>query len=143
MLVLSDYRTLNRAHVEFLRLHGYSAIAAITYTDAMKVLADAPGDLQICAIVVASKVHGWHHREGEQQPSGIPAAVESWQMDNVKGIFDLVVRHQQTPPLLFVAHDLIETDWYHVTAEGLTALGLEYQVYHSGDLSAVVAALKG
>lgn len=141
LLVLSDYKPLNMAHVAFLGLHGYRTLAAITYTDAVRMLSGEAGTTEICAIVVASKVHGWHHLEGETRPAEIPAKSESWQMENIKHIYDLVARNQHRPPLLFVAHDLIETGWYHITADGLEELGLQYQVYQSGDLATVTAAL--
>jgi len=141
LLVLSDHRPLNRAHVEFLRLHGFSAIAAITYTDVVRILSSEAGKVEIRAIVVASKIHGWHHLEGEKRPVEIPANSEVWQMDNIKRVLDVVAQNQQKCPLLFIAHDLIETEWYQITVGGLNELGLEYQIYQAGDLRTVVAAL--
>ena len=141
LLVLSDYRPLNRAHVEFLKLHGYRALDAITYTDAVRMLSGGAGTTEIRAIVIASKVHGWHHLEGETRPAEIPAQSGSWQMDNIKHIHDLVARNQHRPPLLFVADDLLERGWYHITVDGLEELGLQYQVYQSEDLATVIAAL--
>ncbi len=86
VLVLSDYRTLNRAHAEFLWSHGYSVITAITYSDAVGIVGSESGNAEIDAVVIASKVHGWHHREAEEPPDRIRSR-PAWAIRNMSRSF--------------------------------------------------------
>ena len=141
VLVLSDYRALNRAHAEFLWSHGYSVITAITYSDAVRIVKGASVKVEIDAVVVASKVHGWHHREAEEPPEEIPEDSDLWQLDNIKHVFDLVKRRQRKCPLLFVAQDLIETGWYQITIAGLEELGLVCRTYKASEPHTLINGL--
>ena len=141
VLVLSDYRPLNRAHAEFLWSHGYSVITAITYSDAVRIVGSESGKVEIDAVVVASKVHGWHHREAEEPPEEIPEDSDSWQLDNIKYVFDLVKRRQRKCPLLFVARDLIETGCYQITMAGLEELGLVCRTYKASEPHTLINGL--
>ena len=141
VLVLSDYRALNRAHAEFLWSHGYSVITAITYSDAVRIVGSESGQVEIDAVVIASKVHGWHHREAEEPPEEIPEDSDSWQLDNIKYVFDLVKRRQRKCPLLFIARDLIETGWYQITIEGMEELGLACRTYKASEPHTLINGL--
>jgi len=141
VLVLSDYRPLNRAHAEFLWSHGYSVITAITYSDAVRIVGSESGKVEIDAVVIASKVHGWHHREAEEPPEEIPEDSDSWQLENIKYVFDLVKRRQRKCPLLFVAQDLIETGWYQITIAGLEELGLVCRTYKASEPHTLINGL--
>ena len=141
VLVLSDYRPLNRAHAEFLWSHGYSVITAITYSDAVRIVGGESAKVEIDAVVIASKVHGWHHREAEEPPEEIPEDSDSWQLGNIKYVFDLVKRRQRKCPLLLIAQDLIQTGWYQITIAGLEELGIPYRTYKAIDLHTLINGL--
>mgnify|MGYP006305540865 CR=1 FL=1 len=142
VLVLSDHPPLNRAHAEFLRLHGYEPLTAITYTDAVRLMEKMPDEQSIYAIVVASKVHGWHHLEGEEQPEELEADETSWQLDNIREVYDLVAANQGAPPVLLIAESLIETGWYQTSEEALEEMGLPYRVYEATHLNTLAETLE-
>lgn len=141
VLVLSDYRMLNKAHAEFLLSHGYSVITAVTYSDAVRIVGSESGKLEIDAVVIASRVHGWHHQEAEEPPEDTPGDRDSWQLDNIRRVLDLVKRRQRESPLLFIAQDLTETGWYEIAAAGLEELGIAYRHYNVFDLDTLINGL--
>lgn len=142
VLVLSDHRPLNRAHAEFLRLHGYEPITAITYTDAVRLMEQRSPEQSIFAVVVASKIHGWHHLEGEPQPPELDADRDRWQLDNIREVYELVAGSQQNPPMVLIAESLIETGWYQITEEALSEMDFTYDTYNASHLNTLVEALE-
>ncbi|MFO7947561.1 MAG: hypothetical protein R6V19_12190 [Armatimonadota bacterium] len=134
ILILSDHKPLNRAHAELLKLHGYRPLTAITYTDAVRLLRDEPPETEIQAIIVASKIHGWHHLEGEQQPPELTANTDTWQIDNIRHVVKLVTGRQETTPILLIAESLIETGCYQLTEEALAETELDYHTYNANRL---------
>ncbi len=134
VLILSDHRPLNRAHAELLKLHGYRPLTAITYTDAVRILRDEPPETEIQAMIAASKIHGWHHLEGEEQPPELTANNDTWQIDNIREVFDLVINRQENRPLLFIAESLIETGCYQLNEAALGELGIDYHTYDANRL---------
>lgn len=141
VLVLSDHKPLNRAHAEFLRLHGYAPLTAITYTDAVRLVQEEYPESPIYAVVVASRVHGWHHLEGEKPPPELQGDRERWQLDNIRRVYELVAGNQEDPPRLLIAESLIETGWYDITEDALAEVGLEYTTYSATHLNTLADVL--
>jgi hypothetical protein len=142
VLILSDHPPLNRAHAEFLRLHGYQPLTAVTYTDAVRLMEQTDAEKNVYAVVVASKIHGWHHLEGEAQPPELAASADSWQLDNIREVYELVADGQDQPPLLLITRSLIETGWYQITEEALAQMDLPYRTYSASHLNTLAEALE-
>ena len=133
ILVVSDYRPLNRGHAAALCAKGYAVYTAVTCTDVPRVFETfAVGAVE--AIAFASLVHGWHHREAEGRPDGIPQKTdEDWQTRNMGEVIKLVSRRQKSPPAVLIAVELITCGGYNISPETLMVAGINYQTYSAGD----------
>jgi hypothetical protein len=138
VLVVSDYRPLNLGHATALCREGYAVYTAVTCTDVPRIFERyTVGDVDL--VVFASLVHGWHHREGEGRPAGIPLTTDpEWQTRNMREVIDIVCGRQESPPRVLIAVELMAFGWYRITADGLEAAGVEYQTYSASDPHAIV-----
>ena len=141
ILVVSDYRPLNLGHAVVLCAGGYAVYTAVTCTDVPRVfeIFTVPA---VDAIAFASLVHGWHHREAEGRPDGIPQNTDDeWQTRNMGEAIKLVSGRQQSPPAVLIAVELIAGGWYSITPESLTAAGIDYQTYSASDPHSILGLL--
>lgn len=142
VLVVSDYRPLNLGHAYALCSEGYAVYTAVTCTDVHRVFEMfAVGDVD--AVVFPSLVHGWHHREGEVRPDGIPRATDGeWQTRNLREAIEIVAARQASRPKVLIAREMLTSGWYDTTAEALAAAGVEYGTYSAGDPHSIVDLLR-
>ncbi|MEN6346494.1 MAG: hypothetical protein ABFE16_14435 [Armatimonadia bacterium] len=142
LLVVSDHRSLNVGHAYCLCSAGYAVYTAVTCTDVPRVLERfCVGPID--AIVFASKVHGWHHREAERRPESIPQeSDDEWQTRNLKEVIAIVCARQANRPTVIIAEELLTPGWYDTTQEALAAAGIEYQTYSAGDPHGILACLR-
>ena len=142
ILVVSDYRPLNLGHAATLCMEGYAVYTAVTCTDVPRVFERyTVGDVDL--VVFASLVHGWHHREGERRPTGIPQATDpEWQTRNMREVIDIVCQRQESRPRVLIAVELITFGWYRITADVLEEAGVEYQTYSASDPYAIADLLR-
>jgi len=142
VLVISDYRPLNLGHAAAVSLAGYAVYTAVTCTDVPRVFEQfTVGDVDL--IVFASLVHGWHHREAEPRPESMPEQTDhDWQTRNIREVIDVVGSRQGRPPKVLVAIDLMTSDCYDVTADALSAAGVEYQTYSASSPHSIVSFLQ-
>lgn len=142
VLVVSDYRSLNLGHAAAVSLAGYAVYTAVTCTDVPRVFEQfAVGDVDL--IVFASLVHGWHHREAEPRPESMPEQTDhDWQTRNIREVIDVVGGRQGRPPKVLVAIDLMTSDCYDVTADALSAAGVEYQTYSASSPHSIISFLR-
>lgn len=142
VLVVSDYRPLNLGYAYDLSADGYAVYTAVTCTDVPRVLEQFAVEC-VDAIVFASLVHGWHHREAEGRPEGITEATDAeWQTRNIREVIGIVSQRQSAPPLVLIADGMLTPGWYDSTAEALAAAGIEYLTYRSSDPHSIVAMLR-
>ncbi len=142
VLVVSDHRPLNFLHAAALCVEGYAVYTAVTCTDVPRVF-DQFAVASVDLVAFASLVHGWHHREAETRPAGIPSATDSdWQVRNIRAVVDSIHGRQQRPPRVLVASELIAYNFYDVTADALTAAGIDYHTYPANDPHAIVDFLR-
>jgi len=142
ILVVSDYRPLNLGHAASLCLQGYAVYTAVTCTDVPRVFEKfRVGEVDL--VVFASLVHGWHHRDAERRPASIPEQTDrQWQTRNIRQVIDTVCNRQHKAPKVLVAADLMTHGWYDVTADALTAAGIQYQTYSAGNPQAIADFLR-
>ena len=142
ILVVSDYRPLNLGHAAVLCAGGYAVYTAVTCTDVPRVFETfAVGAVD--AVAFASLVHGWHHREAEGRPDGIPQKTdEGWQTRNMGEVIKIVSGRQKSPPAVLIAAELVTSGWYSITPEALTAAGIDYQTYSASDPHSILVLLQ-
>jgi len=142
VLVVSDYRSLNVGHAAALCKAGYAVYTAVTCTDVPRVYESFDVE-QIDLIAFASLVHGWHHREAEERPPGLPMESDAeWQTRNILQVVDLVSRRQQTPPMVLIATDLVDYECYSVSKCALEQGGIEIQTYSAGNPPSILRLLQ-
>ena len=140
--MVSDYRTLNLLHADALSAEGYAVYTATTCTDVPQVFERFAVD-ELDGVVFASLVHGWHHREGEERPEGIPeTSDDEWHTRNIREVVESIRGRQERAPRVLVAAELMRYDFYQVTAEALTAAGIEWHPYPAGDPHSIVDLLR-
>lgn len=140
ILVISDYRPLNRLHSDLLNMEGYAVYTAETCTDVPRVF-EAYQVSHVDLVVFASLVHGWHEHEG--RPSALPQETDpQWQVRNMKAVVDLVSSRQATPPRVLIADELMAFDWYGVTPDALASVGLQYATYPVSEPQALAELLR-
>jgi hypothetical protein len=142
VLVVSDYRSLNVGHAAALCKAGYAVYTAVTCTDVPRVYESFDVE-QIDLIAFASLVHGWHHREAEERPPGLPMESDAeWQTRNILQVVDLVSRRQQSPPKVLIATDLVDYECYSVSKCALEQAGLKIQTYSAGNPPSILRLLQ-
>ncbi|MBM3498637.1 MAG: hypothetical protein FJX74_08180 [Armatimonadetes bacterium] len=138
ILVISDYRPLNLGHAAALVRRGYAVYTAVTCTDVPRVFERFDVG-QVDLVVFASLVHGWHHREAEARPAGIPEATDGdWQTRNMVQALEAIGGRQGTCPRALIALELMEYGWYKITAETLAAAGIDFQTYSVSNPQGIV-----
>jgi len=142
VLVVSDYRPLNLGHAYALCSRGYAVYTAVTCTDVTRVFETfVVGDVD--AIVFPSLVHGWHHREAEGRPEGIPEETDrEWQTRNLREAIEIVAARQENRPKVVIAREMLTPGWYDTTADALAAAAVEYRTYPAGDPHSIVDLLR-
>jgi hypothetical protein len=138
ILVISDSRLLNHMHGVVLSAEGYVVVTGITLTDCLTIV-HRQRTTQINLVLIASKVHGWHGRHGEEKPKkeGLISPDENWENGNIATLVDQIAKKQGKKPHVLIAYDLIHSPWYKTTASGLRELGLalneDYHTYFASD----------
>jgi len=132
ILVLSDNRLLNHMHGEILSTEGYTVYTGITLTDALAIICRLK-KTRIDVVLVASKIYGWHGREGEKRlEAPLISPDQNWESGNIATLIQQINQKQQEIPYVLIAYDLIHSPWYKITKRGLAKLGLEFaRDYHT------------
>jgi len=129
VLVISDYRPLNLGHAAALVREGYAVYTAVTCTDVPRVFERFDVG-RVDLVVFASLVHGWHHREAEQRPAGMPETTDAdWHTRNIVQALENVQGRQGARPLALIAMELMAYGWYRITADALDDAGVQFQTY--------------